>query len=183
MTIQITVQTGDTYSDIAANHGITLSALLRENNIPSNVDAYAGEQLAIPTHVTFQSRACRDTLHIVKPGESIRDVANMYGCTVTQILACNELWSANVDSLLPGTRINIPVARDLFRNMAGWEAKSQRAMVGVPTGPMARVQTLFSGLAVVLAVLAFVRVVRPESGSRGGASTGPKDSSEAQSSS
>lgn len=48
--ITYTVKSGDTYWDIANNHGIPMNELLEANSLTENSNIYAGQKLTIPVH-------------------------------------------------------------------------------------------------------------------------------------
>lgn len=96
---------GETLYSIAARYGVTVDALARVNDI-SDVDAIqVGILLVIPG-----SQDQTGEIHIVRRGETLSEIASLYGVTVEDIVLANDLPSRSY--IFVGQGLLIPVAAD-----------------------------------------------------------------------
>lgn len=109
-----TVQGGDTLSHIAAKYRVSLGALAQVNNLRSNNWIYIGQRLLIPKgeHAPAPPPAVvpptvpnKDYYHIVRPGETLSQIAWHYKTSVDAIVKANHLKNAN--ELFIGQRLYI----------------------------------------------------------------------------
>lgn len=101
------VKKGDSLYAIAREFGISVDDLKRANNL-SNNNLSIGMVLTIPKKDTTSNN---NNIYIVKPGDSLYKIANMYGMSVSELKALNNL-SSNLLSigqqLKVGESANIP---------------------------------------------------------------------------
>lgn len=95
-----TVKSGDTLSEIADDHDITLIALAKANSLKDPNLIRPGQVLVIPGEST--SEVAR-TVHVVRSGDSLGKIALKYGLTVSQLMASNGI--TNPDRIYLGTTI------------------------------------------------------------------------------
>lgn len=97
--LDYTVKSGDTLSEIANEHDISLSELIEANDI-SNPDLIRpGQVLVIPGS---------DKTHVVKRGETLNGIARSYGVSSSSVVRANDL--ANPDRIYPDQKLLIPAA-------------------------------------------------------------------------
>lgn len=112
-----TIKEGDTFHNIAENHGLSLTELLDAN--PSLLQV--GSTLTIPGHVEI-SEPSTDTgtspstqpqgtsstrIHVVQRGDTLSGIALRYGTTIDAILAINpQIINRNI--IFDGQEIKIP---------------------------------------------------------------------------
>ncbi len=110
-----TVQSGDALLSIAGKYGITLDELLAANNRKPGEPLRIGQMLIIPapqpTPTPGPAPAADATAvpvpaggvinYLVKPGDTLSDIASRYNVDVTTLLTRNDI--ANPDKLIPGT--------------------------------------------------------------------------------
>lgn len=82
------VKKGDSLYAIAREFGITVDELKQANNL-SNNNLSIGMVLTIPK----VSSGTNDNIYIVKPGDSLYKIANMYGMSVNELKTLNNLSS------------------------------------------------------------------------------------------
>ena len=123
------VRRGETLSAIARQYGVPMVALQRANDIQGSV-IHPGDSLLIPAGfaeetVTLAALAAprdditaqlpehqkspaskKPTVHVVKSGDTLWDVARRYGVTVPALASANGLSSKA--GLVPGARLEIP---------------------------------------------------------------------------
>ncbi len=105
-----TVQPGDTLFSISRKYGINVGTLASANNLMINSWLYVGQRLVIPNSEPAFSPApvtpARDTVYVVKPGDTLMTIAMRHGVRVSQLAAANGLaWTSWV---YVGQRLTIP---------------------------------------------------------------------------
>ncbi|MCM1053315.1 MAG: LysM peptidoglycan-binding domain-containing protein [Ruminococcus sp.] len=85
-----TIKKGDTLYTIARNYGITVNDLKNANNLANN-NLTIGQTLIIPT--TTNTSSPNESIYIVKAGDSLYKIANMYNMTVNELKSLNNLSS------------------------------------------------------------------------------------------
>ena len=113
----VVVRQGDTLSEIALRHGVSVAQLMALNSIANPNRIYAGQRLrlaaepAAPAQPTAASPATASTepiVHIVQSGEHLTRISHRYGTTIDAIVKANGL--KNPSYLRVGQRLTIPVA-------------------------------------------------------------------------
>ncbi len=102
------VQRGDTLSSIARRFGVSVSALMRANNIANPNRIYVGQRLFIPSGDGGQpspDHGCAFR-YTVQRGETLTQIARRYGVSVQQLVAANSL--RNPSRIYVGQRLCIP---------------------------------------------------------------------------
>jgi len=95
--VDYTVRQGDTLSEIAEDHDLSVSDLVKANKL-SNPDLIRpGQILLIPT---------KDRTHVVARGESLSRIAAAYGTTISTLIKANKLSNPNL--IYPGQNLVIP---------------------------------------------------------------------------
>jgi len=100
------VQPGETLSTIAADYGVDATTLAAANNLTNPNMLRTGQQLFIPGVTPQQAIAARGIRHTVASGESLSQIAQIYGVTVAQIMAANGLDDPN--TIVVGQELLIP---------------------------------------------------------------------------
>ncbi|MGQ9811753.1 MAG: LysM peptidoglycan-binding domain-containing protein, partial [bacterium] len=96
------VREGESVWGIAKAYGVSLSSVLEANNLKQNDRIYPGLKLKIPA----VSSPASEKVHIVKKGENITKIANVYGVSSSLILQVNGLKPDDI--IHPGQRLKIP---------------------------------------------------------------------------
>lgn len=113
----VVVEPGDTLSQIALDHGLTVDALAGLNRLDDPNRIYVGQKLALkaprpavapraPAAAPTTPAAPATTIHEILGGEYLIAIADRYGTTVTAIAAANGL--ANPSFIRAGDRLRIP---------------------------------------------------------------------------
>lgn len=106
--VYYTVESGDSLSSIALRYGTTVSDIARLNNIENVNLIYPGQRLLIARNSTIQGneeRATGKIIYTVKSGDTLSEIANKYGVTVSHIAEMNNI--INVNLIYPGQKIRI----------------------------------------------------------------------------
>ncbi|HIQ00558.1 MAG TPA: LysM peptidoglycan-binding domain-containing protein [Anaerolineales bacterium] len=98
------VQWGETMFSIARRYGITVDALTHANGIPDPRRIYVGQRLLIPGPSVL---ADAWTVHVVRPGESLKAIARQYGLAWWTVALANRLL--NPQLLSAGQVLRLPV--------------------------------------------------------------------------
>lgn len=107
-TITYTVQRGDTLSSIASRYGTTVQELVDINGLSNPNLIYPGEVLRITTNSTTHGSETRGTgsiIYTVQRGNTLSQIANRYGVTVSHIVEINNI--ANPNLIYPGQKLRI----------------------------------------------------------------------------
>ncbi len=104
------VQRGDTLSAIARRYGTTVHAIARASRIGAGSLLRVGQRLRIPVPRTANGHAEAAgspprTVHTVRYGETLWQIANLYRMSVEQLCALNGISREEV--LRPGTRLTV----------------------------------------------------------------------------
>ncbi len=107
------VQSGENLFRIALRYGITTDELANANNISDVTRIFAGQELLIPgldaadesDEIANPLVAAAPVSHIIQQGESLRQIAILYGVTVDQLISANNI--ANPDTIFAGQELQI----------------------------------------------------------------------------
>ena len=100
------VRTGDSVWLMANRYGISVDSLLTANNLSQSDFIFPGQTLKIPTDVEGDSRLT----HEVQNGDSLYDIAILYGVRLTELKRWNSLGSSNL--IRPGDQLTVWQAID-----------------------------------------------------------------------
>ena len=84
-TMVVVVQRGDSLSGIAAEYGVTLSALIAANNISDPDTVHVGQELLVPG-ATRPITPTGPVVVAVQSGDSLSAIAAEYGVTVSALM-------------------------------------------------------------------------------------------------
>ncbi len=107
----ITVARGETLSEIAERHGITVSRLMQLNSLSKADHIEAGQKLVVPSSggpspsSAYNRKASQ---HVVRSGESLSVIADGYGVPLKQLIAINRISDPN--HVETGTRLQLKPA-------------------------------------------------------------------------
>ena len=102
--LEYTVQRGDTLSEIARDHGVSLSDVIELNELANPDMIRPGDVILIPG-----VDGSPEQTHVVAKGESLFKIAGVYGSSARAIAEANSL--ANPDLIQPGQQLLIPATR------------------------------------------------------------------------
>jgi len=109
-----TVVPGDTLSDIAQRHGVSVADVVGANGITDPDLIRVGEVLSIPgAGAAGDTRpdpggAAAPRTHVVQPGESLSRIAARYGVSVADLVTANGITDPN--RVLAGSRLRLDPA-------------------------------------------------------------------------
>jgi len=89
------VQSGNTLSGIAIKFGTSVSSLVRLNNIKNPNLIYIGQVLIISTN-TGEINDLNHVLYTVKPGDTLSEISERYGESISEIVELNEIKNPNL---------------------------------------------------------------------------------------
>ena len=92
-TKKIKIKWGDTLSQLAIKYNTTVAELVRLNNIQNPNLIYAGETLIVPVKGETTNST---TIYIVKSGDTLNKIAQMFNTTVSQIAQENNIQNVNL---------------------------------------------------------------------------------------
>lgn len=109
----VTVRTGETLSEIAERHGVSLSRLMQANGIANPDHVETGQRLTIPgSGSTARSSpspsGTRGTApYTVKNGETLSEIADRFNTTTARLIQINSI--SDPDLVMSGTRLQVPL--------------------------------------------------------------------------
>ncbi|MBG6085619.1 LysM peptidoglycan-binding domain-containing protein [Zhihengliuella flava] len=107
----VTVSSGDTLSHIAARAGVSLSALLKANDLSSSSIIYPGQKISLPGDSSSDSRSSgqsssKATKHTVVHGDTLYGIAAKYSTSLSTLLKLNpKLKSSAI--IYPGQEVTV----------------------------------------------------------------------------
>jgi LysM repeat protein len=109
----VTVQPGDTLSDIAVRHGVGVTRLMQANGISDADLVMVGQRLTIPggsgrSAAPAPPSAQPTAPYTVKSGETLSEIAARFNTSTERLIQLNRIQ--NPDLLTSGTRLRIPMA-------------------------------------------------------------------------
>ena len=90
-----TVKVGDNLYAIAKKYGVTVNDIKEANSLTSNLLSI-GQQLRIPISNGGSDFDNQYSTYVVKSGDTLYKIANLYGMTVRQLMEINNLESNNL---------------------------------------------------------------------------------------
>ena len=106
----VTVQPGDTLSDIADRQGVSLNQLMQANGITNPNIVVAGQKLVLPgsrrATAAAAPRALPTAPYTVKSGETLSEIADRFGTSTERLIKLNGISNPNL--VVAGTRLAIP---------------------------------------------------------------------------
>lgn len=122
---QVTVKPGETLSDIAARHRVSVSTLMKINGISDPDLVEAGRTLTLPGGAA-RPRASGGSL-TVAPGETLSEIAERHGITVSRLMQLNGLSKA--DHIEAGQRLVVPASSRSAAPASGVNRKASEHVV------------------------------------------------------
>ncbi len=105
---EVTIQPGETLSDIADRYRVSIHELKLINGINDENKIPSGLKLKLPKR-TNQNNSLRTTTHKISKGESISSISKKYGVSQSEILSINSISPS--DYLQIGQNIQIPLEK------------------------------------------------------------------------
>jgi len=131
-TIRHKVTRGETLARIADNYSTTIAEISKQNNLNNN-NIKIGQMLTIKTNVAqstpSQPRATENrntSVHLVKRGETLSSIANLYGVTESQL----RQWNPNDISgtvIIAGSRLKVSEGMATAKGSSTNQTKSNAA--------------------------------------------------------
>lgn len=103
------VAAGDTLASIARQYGTSVDAIAQVNGITNPSQIFVGTQLTIAEGVTQTTAAPEPTgssLHTVKAGETLAQIAAQFGTSVQSLIATNAI--DDPDLIRAGEQLSVP---------------------------------------------------------------------------
>jgi LysM repeat protein len=99
----VTVKDGETLSEIADRHGMSVNELVRLNDLSNADHVETGSTLRVKTSAVASSGAADGpssyrkgaSEHVVQPGQNLSSIAEGYGVPMSRLVAINGLQDAN----------------------------------------------------------------------------------------
>lgn len=111
------VRAGDSLWDIATAHGIDVSALMAANGLSADSVILPGQRLALSGSAKAAAAPgatnTTDSTYVVRPGDSLWDIATAQGVGLQALLTANGLTRDSL--ILPGRRLVVPGGKSAAR--------------------------------------------------------------------
>ena len=110
---EVTVQPGETLSQIADRLGISMTRLMKLNGITNPDHVESGSKLTVPNSVSSSGQAkgsstsstAKTTKVTVKDGETLSEIADRHGMSVNELVRLNDL--SNADHVETGSTLRV----------------------------------------------------------------------------
>ena len=99
------VQSGETLAVIARRYDVPLSVLVSRNGIENRDLIFVGQRVVIPAVMSIPAHS--SGTHVVRVGDSLPDIATLYGVPLEMILFLNRIESSS--AIWVGQPIQVPV--------------------------------------------------------------------------
>ena len=100
------VRAGNTLSEIATFYGVSMDAILGLNNIPDPNNLQIGQVLILPPEAEVPPETELPATYIVRPGETLSDIAVKLGVAIDELVAANDI--PDPDNIIAGQVLNVP---------------------------------------------------------------------------
>lgn len=98
-------QNGENLIEIAISHGISLEELLKLNGLTEQSMLFPGQRLKLPEKIAKPEFVEKPTSHIVKSGETLASIANLYQLSAAELQKFNNLAGSTM--IFPGTILQL----------------------------------------------------------------------------
>ena len=102
----IIVKSGDTLSEIALKYNTSYQYLAKINNIPNANLIYIGEKIYVPNSLTNTLHDTGHSLYIVKRGNTLTQISQIYDVSINSIVSLNNIQNPNL--IFAGEILRIP---------------------------------------------------------------------------
>ncbi len=106
--VTYTVKKGDTLTYIASLYHVSISDILKANDIKNPNLIYPGQKIRVPID-SARKQSEKYLLYTVKSGDNLTKIARRYYTTVKKLVRLNDI--STPDLIYPGQVIKIPLAR------------------------------------------------------------------------
>jgi len=105
----VVVKPGETLSEIADRHGVSLTRLMQANGITNPNLVVAGQSLRLPGSSAAGAGSSRGGSVTVQPGDTLSDIADRQGISLNQLMQANGI--TNPDVVVAGQKLVLPGSR------------------------------------------------------------------------
>jgi len=105
----VVVKPGETLSEIADRHGISLTRLMQANGITNPNLVVAGQSLRRPGSSAAGAGSSSGASVTVQPGDTLSDIADRQGISLNQLMQANGI--TNPDVVVAGQKLVLPGSR------------------------------------------------------------------------
>ncbi|UYQ76384.1 LysM peptidoglycan-binding domain-containing protein [Glutamicibacter sp. JL.03c] len=137
-TSSYTVKSGDTLSGIAAKHDMSLSELLKVNNISSSKRIYPGDKIKVSggssssKSQTPSKPKAKTSTYTVKSGDTLGGIAAKHGMSLSELLKVNNISSSK--RIYPGDKIKISGGSSSSKSQTPSKPKAKTSTYTVKSG-------------------------------------------------
>lgn len=128
ISVEYTVERGDTLSEIARDHDVSLSDVVDLNDIDNPDLIHPGQVILIPG-----VDGSPDQVHVVTRGETLTRIASAYGSSAVTLARANNLVNPNL--IRPGQQLLIPARKTASpgRAAGGADGESEGSTDSTPS--------------------------------------------------
>lgn len=105
----VVVKPGETLSEIADRHGVSLTRLMQANGITNPNLVVAGQKLVLPGSSAAGAGSSSGASVTVQPGDTLSDIADRQGISLNQLMQANGI--TNPDMVVAGQKLVLPGSR------------------------------------------------------------------------
>jgi LysM repeat protein len=150
-----TVKPGETLSEIAERYGVSVQRLMQLNGLKDAKDLWAGSRIQVPGPAsTARATAAKPAVnrnakeHKVMPGETLSEIADLYGVPMERLAGLNGLAKPN--ALMAGSTLKLrtatapkPAAKPVAVKPAAAKPAAPKPVVAKPVAAKPAVKPAF----------------------------------------
>jgi murein DD-endopeptidase MepM/ murein hydrolase activator NlpD len=134
------LEEGESLWEVARTYDVPIDALMARNNIKTEDELgllQIGAPIVVPgikpSDITHKKpKARKGVTHELRPGETIWDIARLYGVSVREIMSANRLSEEDANNVRDGKRLYLPgVERNKQGKIERKPTKRERQAMGV----------------------------------------------------
>jgi LysM repeat protein len=156
---EVTVQPGETLSQIADRLGISMTRLMKLNGITNPDHVESGSKLTVPSSVSSSGRAkgtstssnANTTKVTVKDGETLSEIADRHGMSVNELVRLNAL--SNADHVETGSTLRVKASAVASSRSAGGPSSYRKGASQHVVQPGENLSTIAEGYGVPMSRL------------------------------
>lgn len=137
---KVTLDKGQTISELAEKHNVSTKALLKTNNITDPTKVNAGRTIIIPGKGHVSKKSSKKGYHVVRKGETLSHIALRYKISTKDLMRWNKIKSARTIKI--GQKLKVRPAKRTHNVKSGEVLSKIAEKYGVSTKALAKANNI-----------------------------------------